>query len=137
MTRFISLPAAAVSAALATTRPRRSRGVRPYSVPPPRGAIIPAEMDFSMTADHLVEEPRDPRIIPTGVLDEAGNMICRVIVPIKQQMGFFTGGNAWTGDAEEEVVLLQTDNMIRMSDCGIGIESVDPAELEGDYDDEP
>ena len=100
-----------------------------------QGALIPCDQDFSMTADHLVEVPREPRVIPTGVLDEKGNMICRVIVPIMQQIGFNTGGNAWTGEAEEEVVLLQTADMIRFSDAGIGIESVDPSELE-DEDEE-
>lgn len=104
--------------------------------PAPRGVgMIPADVDFSMTADHLYEVPRETRVIPTGVLDGDGNMICRVHIPIKQQLGFNTGGNAWTGDVEEEVVLMQTANLIRMSDCGMGIESIDPSELD-DFEDE-
>lgn len=142
MTKFISLPAAAVAAALAASTPKplgkdkvdrlRGAGFHIRRTGRHRAALIPADMDFSMTADHLVDDPREPRVMPTGVLDERGNMICRIFIPIKQQLGFYTGGNAWTGDCEEDVVLMQTADMIQMSDIGIGIESVDPSELEGD-----
>lgn len=140
MTLFASLPAATVAAMIATARPRRgkARPVTPavgFRLRRVRGALIPADQEFSLTADHLYEVPREPQVMPTGILDVDGNMICRIHVPIKQQLGFNTGGNAWTGDCEEEVVLMQTANMIRMSDCGMGIESVDPSELEGEEDD--
>ena len=131
MTKYARLTAAATAAlVLSLTRPKDVRQRRPHS------ALIPADVEFCMTADHVVDAPREPRVIPTGVFDADGHMICRVIVPIKQQMGFNTGGNAWTGDVEEDVVLLQTSNMIRMSDCGIGIESVGLDELEEGYEDD-
>lgn len=41
-----------------------------------------------MTADAFIDDPRQPTLMPTGVLDSTGDMIMRVAIPIREQVGF-------------------------------------------------
>ena len=92
-----------------------------------RAAMIPADMDFSMTADHLIDDPREPIITPTGVLDARGMMLVRVRVPIKVQMGFHS---PVTDPEPDEVEAILPEDMLAISDVGMGVASITPEEAE-------
>lgn len=96
------------------------------------GGIHPVYDECFATADHVYEEQRGPQIVPIGILDERGVMLCRVTMPIKQQLGFNTGGNGWTGDYEDEVEALVPADMLRISDGGGGISEIDASEYDGE-----
>lgn len=120
-------------------RKKRARLINPYVTPtlPPvaarvRAGVHPTYDECFATADHVYEEHRGPQITPTGVLDERGVMLCRVTMPIKQQLGINTGGNSWTGDYDEDVEALVPADMLRISTGGGGVSEIDASE----YDDE-
>lgn len=103
--------------------------VRQYLAERAKGALIPADADFSMTADVVVDDPREPVITPIGVLDARGMMLVRVRVPIKVPMGFHSP----VDDPEpDEVEAILPEDMLAISDVGMGVESVTPDEVEDD-----
>lgn len=114
---------------------RRYNGtpVRRYLAERTRGAMIPADMEFSMTADHLVDEPREPIITPTGVLDHRGMMLVRVRIPIKVEMGFVVPNRSQEPD---EVEAIMPEDMLSVSDIGVGVAHVTPEEAEDDEDED-
>jgi hypothetical protein len=95
----------------------------------PRGAaMIPEDMEFGMTADFIAYEEREPRITPTGVLDHRGMMLVRITVPIKEHIGF-----ARDLDVEREADEVETilpEDMLAVSDCGLGVGFLTPDEVE-------
>lgn len=95
----------------------------------PSSAYIHADEDgfVSATADHVIDDPRQPRIEQTGVLDERGQMLCRVTVPIKVKMGFHIPGQE---PVDEEVCSIVPEDMLQVSDCGVGLGHVTTEELE-------
>lgn len=119
----------------AALRRYTGKPVRQYLAERTKGAMIPADMDFSMTADHLVDEPREPIITPTGVLDERGMMLVRVRIPIKVQMGFAIPNPSQEPD---EVEAILPEDMLSVSDIGVGVAHVTPdeADEEGDPDED-
>lgn len=94
------------------------------------GAMIPADMDFGVTADHIVYEEREPRITPTGILDHRGMMLVRITVPIKEEIGFARDLEIERQPDEVETIL--PEDMLAISDCGLGVGYVRPHEVEGD-----
>jgi hypothetical protein len=89
-----------------------------------------------MTADHVIDDPREPTITPLGVLDHRGKMLLRVTVPIKQKMGFHT----FIQPEPDEVETILPEDMLAVSDIGVGIAHLEPHEVDGpddDEDDEP
>lgn len=129
---------ALVASRLGLTQPARAAWVRPRRPTYVRGGIIPSDQDFGMTADMVVDDPREPQIQPIGILDERGQMLCRVTVPIKVPMGFHSPQRGMpVGDEVETIV---PEDMLAITDvAGGGLGYVDEAELGGDaeeYDDE-
>lgn len=105
-------------------------GIRLYTRT--RSAIIPAEGEYFVTADHVIDDPREPHITPTGILDSRGMMLVRVTVPIKQKMGFGTFGKP----ADEEVETVLPEDMLAVSDIGVGIGYIEPHEMDCDDEEE-
>lgn len=98
-----------------------------------RGAImIPEDTEFSMTADHVVYEEREPTITPLGILDHRGMMLLRVTVPIKQPIGFHLPPGPRHAD---EVETILPEDMLAVSDIGVGIGYLTPDEVEDDDED--
>ena len=95
---------------------------------PLRAGLIPLEGDYAITADHVIDDPRDPSIGPTGIFDERGQMLYRVTVPVKVKMGFALP----TREAQqEEVSFVVAEDMLVVTDIeGTGLAYVDPRELE-------
>lgn len=91
--------------------------------------------DLGMTASVVVDDPRQPRLEATGVLDARGKMLVRVIMPIKAPLGFQTPGRQYVEDELEAIV---PEDLLRVSTQG-GVGSIRTAEGEDDeyeYDDE-
>lgn len=107
--------------------------VRQYLAERTKGAMIPADMEFSMTADCLVDEPREPIITPIGVLDHRGMMLVRVRIPIKVEMGFAIPNRSQEPD---EVEAILPEDMLSVSDIGVGVAHVSPEEADEEYDEE-
>lgn len=96
----------------------------------PRGALLPADAEYGMTADHVIDEPRQPRMIATGILDEHGEMLVRVVIPIRlSRIGFHIPN---LSEAVDEVVAIVPESMLHIvEDCpGEGIGHVDPSEVD-------
>ena len=117
----------------AALREYAGKPLRRYLAERTQAAIIPSDMDFSMTADHLVDDPREPIITPLGVLDHRGMMLVRVRIPIKVAMGFH---KAWENDEPDEVEAILPEDMLSVSDIGAGVAHVDPSEAEDDEDED-
>lgn len=131
--RFLTHPATALG--------RPQGGVRPYDPtrfrrrPRPgahrigdRGGLVPVDADYAMTADVVIDDPREPQIVPTGVLDERGMMICRVSMPLKVKMGFHSRHQP----EPDEVVMMVPEDMLQISDCGAGMDYFDEDDLGDD-----
>ena len=91
--------------------------------------MLPADAEYGMTADHVIDEPRQPRMIATGILDENGEMLVRVVIPIRlSRIGFDTPQR----DVKDEVVAIVPESMLHVvEDCpGEGIGHVDPSEVD-------
>jgi hypothetical protein len=86
--------------------------------------------DAFVTADHVIDDPREPRIVPTGILDERGMMLVRVTIPIKCKMGFAR----MLPEDPGEVTTIVPEDMLAVSDIGEGLGFVEPHEVEGDED---
>lgn len=101
---------------------------------PTRSAIIPYDgyTDYIVTADTVLDDPRQPRIEPMGILDHRGNMFVRVTLPITQRCGFAIPGRA---DVEDEVTQITTANMLSVSDDGSGLTSIEEDDLDWDEED--
>lgn len=95
----------------------------------------PVDGDSMATADHVIDEPREPRLIPTGILDANGEMLIRVVVPIKVKMGFHCPG---LEPAEEEVMTILPESLIHIAEDlpGEGIGWVDAAELDAEQEED-
>lgn len=92
-----------------------------------RGAFVPTEMEMGITADVVVEDPREPRIEPLGILDARGQMLCRVTVPIKAEIGFVKR----RPPVLEEVSTIVAEDMLAVSDVpGTALGFVDESEIE-------
>uniref|UniRef100_A0AB74UIT6 Uncharacterized protein n=1 Tax=Caulobacter phage BL57 TaxID=3348355 RepID=A0AB74UIT6_9VIRU len=103
-----------------------------------RGDIWPVhdEMDYAASASTVVDDPREPNIIPTGILDAAGEMLLKVHMPIKVPMGFAIPEVEGRDDADEVVSYVPESQLI-VSDIGVGRGYVTPEEADaGDEDDE-
>lgn len=94
-----------------------------------RAAILPTDQEFSLTGDVVAWEEREPRITPTGVLDHRGMMLVRVTVPIKEHIGFARDLDVEREPDEVETIL--PEDMLAVSDCGLGVGFVTPDEVEG------
>jgi hypothetical protein len=94
----------------------------------PRGAMIPADVELGVTADFVAYEEREPRITPTGVLDHRGMMLVRVTVPIKEHIGF--GRDLDIAREPDEVETIIPEDLLAVSDCGLGVGFVTPDEVE-------
>lgn len=100
---------------------KRGRGAGP--VPSDDGSI-------SWTADHVIDDPREPHITPIGVLDARGMMLLRVSIPIKVPLGF-----AIPQVREPEADCVETivpEDMLAVSEVGLGVGYVTPDEVEDD-----
>ncbi len=93
--------------------------------------LIP-ENDYQATADTVYDNPRGPSIVPTGVLDSRGQMLCRVSMPIKVKMGF----HSMMEDVADEMEMIVPEDMLRLSDCGAGMAHVDDGDFELEDEDE-
>lgn len=134
MRKRVVLPAL-VAARLGLSGPTRAAWV-PKRRPTPvyqRGAILPSSEDFGMTADHVYDDPREPRIEPIGVLDERGKMLCRVTVPIKVPLGFHSPTRGQPiGDEVETIV---PEDMLSVTEvAGTGLGYIDEAEMGQEVD---
>lgn len=104
-----------------------------------RGGVYPVhdDTDFVATADVVIDSHREPVITDSGILDARGVPLIRIEVPIKQQMGFNTGGNAWTGEYQDTVSTMLPADMVRQTgEPGIGVGHVDAEEFDELEDDE-
>lgn len=93
----------------------------------PRAEFYPNEDGgISAGTTMVVDDPREPRIIATGILDEHGDMLCRVVVPIKlKQAGFLQ-----FDEVDDEVVAIVPDSMLHVVDvAGEGVGFVDLSEV--------
>ncbi|UTC29790.1 hypothetical protein BAJUN_01600 [Bajunvirus bajun] len=103
----------------------------------PRAGFVHGEEGLFVAPDCVIETPRPNRIEGIGILDHRGHRLFRVTIPIKQQMGFYTGGNAWTGVGDEVSTILPED-MIDVSTDGSGIDGydvdIDDEEEDGEYE---
>ena len=118
----------------AALREFSGKPLRRYLAERPTGGPIPSDDgSISWTADHLVDDPREPIITPIGVLDERGMMLVRVRIPIKVAMGFH---KMWENTEPEEIEAIIPEDMLAISDCGMGVESMTPEEADDDYEDD-
>ncbi len=118
--RRLALPAA-TAAYLATKRPEPARA----------GFFPTSDGDYFVTADHVIDEPREPTIVPIGVLDAQGEMLVRITIPVRlPTIGFhLPPGSGQEADCVEAIL---PENMVAVSDIGVGIGHVTPAEIEDD-----
>lgn len=98
-----------------------------------RAAMIPCDSDYGVTADHIVYEEREPTITPTGVLDHRGMMLLRVTVPIKVPIGFHRPPGR---DEATEVETILPEDMLAVSDIGVGLGYLEPHEVDDQDQDE-
>lgn len=101
---------------------------------PTRAGVMPVYDEAIATADHVHDDPRKPSIEGIGLLDARGERLFRVTIPVKQQMGFYTGGNAWTG-VQDEVSMILPEDMIDVSHNGRGLTGEEIDIDDGDDDD--
>lgn len=110
----------------AALREFSAKPLRRYLAERPAAGPIPScDGDISWTADHLVDDPREPIITPLGVLDARGMMLVRVRIPIKVPMGFHSPVKSPEPD---EVEAILPEDMLAISDVGMGVAHVDPGE---------
>ncbi|AFU88640.1 hypothetical protein CcrSwift_gp322 [Caulobacter phage CcrSwift] len=95
-----------------------------------RGDIWPVhdEMDYAASASTVVDDPREPSIVPTGVLDAAGEMLLKVHMPIKVPLGFAIP--PVDRDDADEVVSYVPESQLIVSDIGLGRGYVTPEEAD-------
>ncbi|ARB13851.1 hypothetical protein Ccr2_gp320 [Caulobacter phage Ccr2] len=95
-----------------------------------RGDIWPVhdEMDYAASASTVVDDPREPSIVPTGVLDAAGEMLLKVHMPIKVPLGFAIP--LVDRDDADEVVSYVPESQLIVSDIGLGRGYVTPEEAD-------
>ncbi|AXQ68986.1 hypothetical protein HOU00_gp139 [Caulobacter phage CcrPW] len=110
------------------------RGKRASIVITDASGPIPSEDGISWTADHVIDDPREPRITPTGILDHRGMMLLRVAVPIKVPMGFAIP--QVNPPERDEVETLVPEDMLAVSEVGLGIGFVTPEEAEESEEDQ-
>lgn len=114
-------------------RPRHAPKYRSRPRHYARAEIIPTEMEYGMTAGTVIDEPRQPMIMPTGVYDSRGKMILRVSIPITQSLGFMSRPEP---EEDDHVHALVPEDMLMITDVhGHGVAFVDTSELE-DVDDD-
>lgn len=103
------------------------------------GGIPDGDGDFSWTAEVLVDDPREPQLFATGILDPLGDPIIRVVTPVKlDKIGFdFSDIPAYAAaqaaqDQFDEVVAYTTESQLSVvQDApGEGITHVHPDMLE-------
>lgn len=116
----------------AALRQYAGKPLRRFMAERANAALIPADMDFSMTADHLIDDPREPIITPIGVLDHRGMMLVRVRIPIKVEMGFAVPNRSQEPD---EVEAILPEDMLAVSDIGEGVGHVSPEEADDEDED--
>ena len=114
---------------------RRVRHLRSmYARPAPRGRaeIWPDHDDGYSAGSHtVVDDPREPIITETGLLDARGVPLMRVIFPVKVAMGFATPGRG-VEVADTVAALLPADHISVTDRPGSGTAYVDLSEVEGD-----
>jgi hypothetical protein len=119
---------------MVVTAPRQPKSMTLSAWKRGRAGPIPSEDGgISWTADHVIDDPREPRVTPTGVLDHRGMMYLRVAMPIKVKMGFHLPG---VREAHDEVHTVVTEDLLSISDCGEGIGSFSPDEVEDDEEED-
>lgn len=96
------------------------------------GPVPSDDGSISWTADHVIDDPREPHITPIGILDARGMMLLRVSIPIKVPMGFaIPQPNPPEADEVETIV---PEDMLAVSEVGLGVGYVTPDEVEGDVE---
>jgi len=106
---------------------RRARSVPLSTWVRTRSGMLPSETEYGMTADHLIDDPREPYVMPTGLLDSRGVMLLRITVPIKVAMGFEFPAK----DEEPDVVeTILPEDYLSVSDIGIGTAWIDYRDVE-------
>lgn len=104
------------------------------AAPVPKAFYRPGDWDDQngqATADHVIDDPRQPRIQATGVLNEQGEMIFRVAVPIKlARIGFGPHPDAPALDEEDEVHFIVTENQLHVIEDAVSPESIGYLTLE-------
>ncbi len=119
-------------------------GRRPLSRPVRFNKIGPVHIDedgdTSWTADTVVDEPREPQMFETGVLDPRGQPIIRVCIPVKLgRIGFdfshlpeYAAALAEIDQCDEVTTYTTHDQLQVVEDApGQGLAYVTPEELEG------
>ncbi|AXQ68520.1 hypothetical protein HOT99_gp097 [Caulobacter phage CcrBL10] len=110
-----------------TQLPRRRLALR--RLPHGRSGPIPTyDGDYSFTADHLIDDPREPNIVPLGLLDARGEELLKVHMPIKVKMGFALPPS--DRDTADEVVAYVPESQLIVSDIGLGQGYVTPKEAD-------
>jgi hypothetical protein len=121
------LPTGALRAQYAIARPQWTKAY-----------FAPATDDYhngQATADIVYETPREPKIIETGVFDHRGDMMLRVLMPIKLgRMGF---GSPMADEEDDHVCLIMPASQLQVSDDGLGASHVPLEALEEDEEEEP
>lgn len=104
----------------------------------PKG-VLPIQNDWgdiSFIGDTLIDDPREPVIMPTGILNAEGHMLVRVHMPIKTKCGFHhpTKPAEPENPLDDYAAFVIGEEELMVSDSGIGIGFVTPkeaAEMEG------
>ncbi|AFU86810.1 hypothetical protein D869_gp104 [Caulobacter phage CcrRogue] len=115
--------------------PRQRLPLRRLSPADRSGPIPTYDGDYSFTADHLIDDPREPNIVPIGLLDERGEMLLKVHMPIKVKMGFALPPS--DRDDADEVVAYVPESQLIVSDIGLGQGFVTPKEADEAEDLDP
>jgi hypothetical protein len=97
----------------------------------PGGALIPSDQEFGMTADVVVDDPREPRIEATGIYDARGQMLCRVYMPVKAKMGFNFPCYPQHDEFPTEITSVVPEDMLSSTDVpGMGMGYIDVGDVE-------
>lgn len=109
------------------TRPIKLSQFRAQQARTTSGPVPTGEGDYAWTADHLVDDPREPILTPTGVLDSRGQHLIRVRMPIKVPMGFHIPNRS---NEPDEVEYIVPEDQLSVSDSGMGVEHLSPEEAD-------
>ncbi len=96
----------------------------------PKSAYVKYDEDgeVSMTADVVEDDPREPIITSTGLLNAAGEELLKVMMPVKVKMGFDTK----SGKIQDTVIFRIPEPDLNVSDVGLGKGYIDVAEFEAE-----
>lgn len=112
----------------------RSRRALTVAARGPRADIWP-ENDYHAGATVVVDDPREPVIQAIGILDQHGDEMLKITMPIKVPMGFALPANEGHDD-QDEVVSFIPESLLSVSNVGLGLGYVTPAEADEGYEEE-